>query len=376
MESSEPSPGRGAQILVAFRPPAAGFGGDHLFFGERQHYFGDSSHWLEPTKILAQRGLAHGIAFHTDDVVRLTDASVFVFGEVPTSRREIRRLRQQHAHLKIVLHILESPLGRDWIFDPRNHSDFDAVVSYNPALYDGVRYHTFKLPAGGLNSHPSPEGALWENRKIACMVAQVPNVRPFLPRRSGLRMIRTGWRFTPRTWWNYVTEGGSLYGERLRIARVCEEVLGDQFDIFGAGWPKANGVASERTGFSCARGVHEGSKLELLQDYRFIIAYENCLNDCGYISEKLFDALLTGCVPVYLGNKSIGKYLPEEAFVDARKFRTRRDLAIHLKTMSQERWLTVRRAGSAFLCDTAAALFGSEQYAASMIKAVQRVMSA
>ena len=359
-------------ILVAFEPLTSELGDDRLFYGESYCHFGDASHWLEPTKVLAQRGRCCGIEFHTADVVNLEDAAVFIFGDMPASPDQVKRLRQDYPHLKIVLHILESPLRRDWIFDRRNHSYFDAVVSYNPELDDGVKHTAFKLPAGGLGKN-IPPGAPWEDRKIACMLAQMQNVHPI---RSGLGLIRRGWKFSQLSWWNYITASGSLYREKVRIARQCEDTLAEQFDIFGPYWPMAKSGGNHGKVFRSARGTYKGSKLDLLPNYRFTIAYENCLNDCGYISEKLFDALLAGCVPVYLGNKSIAKYVPETAFVDARKFNLRRDLAIHLREMPRERWLAMRCAGSAFLRDEAVGLFGSEQYAAAVIKAVQQVMSA
>lgn len=266
-------------------------------------------------------------------------------------------------------------MGRDWIFDPVNHSDFDAVVSYNQMLDEKERYFSFRIPAGGLGSTEIPAGASWQERKIACLIAHIPNVRPIFVRRTGLGMIRNGWRFTPRTWWNYVTEGGSLYRERLSIARQCEETLGDQFDIFGPGWSKAKSGKNRRNAFLSARGAYKGSKLQLLQNYRFTIAYENCLNDYGYVTEKLFDSLLAGCVPVYLGDKSIQKFVPEGVFVDPRQFKTRLALARYLKTMPEALWRSMREAGSAFVRTEAIHRFGSSQYAQAILGAVRYVMS-
>jgi hypothetical protein len=229
----EPTP----SIRVAFRPPASGFGNDKLFFGDYLKYIGDASHWLEPTKFLAKYGRSCGIEFHTDDMVELRDIDVFVFGEAPSSLYDVRRLRELHPHIKIVLQILESPLGRAWVFDPDNHRAFDAVVSYNTELSDKENCFLYKIPAGGLDEFSESAGLSWEDRKVACLIAQAPNVAPFIMRRSGYGMISRGWKFTPRTWWNYVSEGGSLYAERLKVARSCEDVLGQAFDIFGPGWP-------------------------------------------------------------------------------------------------------------------------------------------
>lgn len=346
---------------------------DVLFSGDIYTHFGDASHWLEPTRFLARYGRARGIEFHTDDMIDLESASVLVFGELPVSRYEVQKLRDQHPHLKLILHIVETPIGREWTFDPANHKDFDAVVSYNPKLNDGERYHLFRIPAGGLETFCSAPGVPWEERKTACMIANVPNVRPLLPRHSGFGMMRNGWKFNPRTWWNYITEGGSLYGERWNIARKFEEVFGEQFDIFGPGWPKSH-VRGAREGFLSARGAYEGSKLDLLQDYRFTIAYENCRNDCGYISEKMFDALLGGCVPVYLGNQRISEEVPDNVFVDARKFSTRRELVEYVGGMPQAQWQAMRDAGADFIRTKAKERFGALQYAEAIVGAIQHAV--
>lgn len=365
-----------SRTRVAFRPAAAALGRDMMFCGEYYRHVGDASHWMEPTWALARIGLAHGIEFHTDDMVDLADSDVLVFGDLPASRRDISRIRHDHPHLKLILQILETPIGRAWTFDPANHSDFDAVVSYNPALNDGKRYFGFRIPAGGLGSRDVPSGASWRERKVACMIANVPNARPVYIRRSGAGLVRRGWRLTPRTWWHYVSEGGSLYRERLRIARQSEETLGGQFDIFGPGWPKAHSGSPRGKGFASARGPYAGSKLDLLPHYRFTIAYENCLNDCGYITEKLFDGLLAGCVPVYLGNHRIERLVPPDAFVDARRFASRRQLAEFLAAMPEGRWRQMRAAGEAFVRDEAVPLFGSMQYIDAIFSAVRQVTSA
>jgi hypothetical protein len=362
------------RVIVAVRPRIAGLAEDKLFYSNNHIHVGDASHWMEPYRTLAKVGLSSGLEFHTDDVVDVERASVFIFGEMPASPQEVAQLRESYPHLKFILQILETPLGRKWVFSPENHSDFDAVISYDPTRNDGSRYRSFNIPIGGLEIDV-PSGSTWRERKIACLVAHVPNVRPFLVRRTGFRMMLNGWKFTPQTWWNYVTEGGSLYRERLQMARDCEELLGDQFDIFGPGWPKAERGVDFGKGFTSARGPYRGSKLELLQNYRFNIAYENCLNDCGYISEKLFDALLAGCVPVYLGNRSIQRYVPEQVFVDARKFATHVDLIGYIRSMSDEQWRDMRNAGAAFLHTEAGAQFGSMQYVQCVMDAIRFVLN-
>ena len=356
---------------IAFRPTTESLGGDRLFRDETYTHVGDASHWLEPARSLAQHGANNGFVFHTDDMVDLREADALILGELPMSGHELTELRKRYRRLKLLLQVTETPLGRAWAFDPANHSVFDAVLTYNHRLAGRPGYFLYKLPAGGLTSWERLRpGSSWDERKTASMVAHVPNVTPWFPRRSGLGMLRAGWRFTPRTWWNYVREGGSLYQERFSVSLCLAEMLAGDFDIYGPGWSRI-GNAAIRAAY---RGPALEAKLELLGRYRFTIAYENCLNDVGYISEKLFDAFLAGTVPVYLGNLKIEELVPTASFVDARKFTSRKELGAFIKGMPKRQWAEMRAAGDAFLRNGADRLFGADQYVQAVLQAVQFVL--
>lgn len=55
--------------------------------------------------------------------------------------------------------------------------------------------------------------------------------------------------------------------------------------------------------------------LEWLNDYKFIISFENSFGN-GYVTEKLFNGLCAGIVPIYWGdNQSAKKYFNSERFL-------------------------------------------------------------
>lgn len=62
-------------------------------------------------------------------------------------------------------------------------------------------------------------------------------------------------------------------------------------------------------------------KLAFLKDYKFNIAFENSRVD-GYTTEKLFDALAAGTLPIYWGNPSVKFDVPENCFINLSKFAT------------------------------------------------------
>jgi hypothetical protein len=46
----------------------------------------------------------------------------------------------------------------------------------------------------------------------------------------------------------------------------------------------------------------------------------------GYITEKIFDCLYAGTIPLYLGAPDILKYVPADVFVDCRKYSSWTDM--------------------------------------------------
>lgn len=78
------------------------------------------------------------------------------------------------------------------------------------------------------------------------------------------------------------------------------------------------------------------SKLELYRQYKFVIAFEN--STCAdYVTEKLYDPLLAGAVPVYLGAPNTGVFAPHpDSYIDVNKFKNARELAGYIRTVARD----------------------------------------
>lgn len=65
--------------------------------------------------------------------------------------------------------------------------------------------------------------------------------------------------------------------------------------------------------------------------YPFYLAFEN--SECvDYVTEKLWDGLIAGSIPVYLGAPNIDDFLPDpSAVINARDFSNAKELAAYLK---------------------------------------------
>lgn len=102
----------------------------------------------------------------------------------------------------------------------------------------------------------------------------------------------------------------SYYPERVRAIRWFEQNALDSFTLYGPGWH----------GHPSWRGVlPAGTKRVAMRHFKFSIVIENA-RTVGYITEKIFDAMIAGCVPVYLGAPNVADWIPDTCFVDLRDF--------------------------------------------------------
>ena len=87
-------------------------------------------------------------------------------------------------------------------------------------------------------------------------------------------------------------------------------------------------------------GVHIGAgqaaKLDLIGQYRFTLAFENAI-EADYVTEKLYDALIAGSVPVYLGAPNVADFAPApHCYIDAARFAGPVELAAYLNRLVED----------------------------------------
>lgn len=78
------------------------------------------------------------------------------------------------------------------------------------------------------------------------------------------------------------------------------------------------------------------TKLELSASYHFTLALENAVDD-DYVTEKFFDPLVAGSIPVYLGAPNVARFAPgERCFIDVGRFASARALADELHAVAAD----------------------------------------
>lgn len=155
----------------------------------------------------------------------------------------------------------------------------------------------------------------------------------------------------------------------LRIKAMAELSKFGVVDLYGMGWERwwsrealwLPYWLNRRTLMSIYKGKC-ASKFEVLQNYEFCLCFENMWMD-GYITEKIFDCLYAGTIPLYQGAPDIIDYVPADVFVDCRKYSSWTEMWDSVVTMSDERINEMRNAGRDFLkSDMANKFYDSIRY--------------
>jgi len=150
-----------------------------------------------------------------------------------------------------------------------------------------------------------------------------------------------------------VSRNGDLYSTRIEALAVLAKV--DAVDLYGRGWERWWSRNSMWLPYwrhrSTLMSIYKGackSKFEVLSQYAFALCFENMEME-GYITEKLFDCLYAGTIPLYLGAKDISDLIPEGVYIDCRKYTSWVAMWHEISGMSSEQISAMREAGRAYL---------------------------
>ena len=319
-----------------------------------------------------------GFSLNTCDVVDSKQADILWFMDLPREKRkfvEIKRSAKRGA--KLALQILESPLLFPAAFVEANRREFDAVVSFEHGNGRDNEF-TYELP---IDPEPSFEGMPFQQRKLAVMV-NTNRVEGWLATRKlgfvglpGVGAYFSGWKLPPLHWTHPAK--GELYSWRRKMAQEFEQQCPEEYDLFGDGWGgqkiswcpflhRHPNRCHRIESINLSAKERSSAKRKKLGNYKFVIASENYVGSQGYISEKIFDALLGGSVPVYLGEEGITDSVPGSCFIDARQFHSLEHLVKKLEGMSEEEWQQIRSAGKAFLNSNEFLEFTNQKFALKM----------
>lgn len=126
-----------------------------------------------------------------------------------------------------------------------------------------------------------------------------------------------------------------LYLDRLEVIRYFSRNA--QFDLYGTGWAQSGGRGEIREAIKKVYRGYVKDKLEILQNYKFSICFENAIFG-GLVSEKIIDSLFAGCIPVYFGAPDVADYIPKSCFIDFRDFKNYEELERCLENFGEKEY--------------------------------------
>jgi len=196
----------------------------------------------------------------------------------------------------------------------------------------------------------------------------------------------------------YSNHSGELYSQRYNLINFFEKNTNYSFSLYGTNWNNCY----KKIYYNIVKRMHKylltlyifkifehfinisglnryflikiknfkgplSPKIPKLKNYKFNICYENTGNVNGYITEKIFDCFLSGCIPVYLGAPNIKKHIPEDTFIDRREFNSDIDLINFLENINEEKYLNYQNSIKLFLNSEKAIQFSSNYIAEKII---------
>ena len=225
---------------------------------------------------------------------------------------------------KRVLLPWEPPTVTPFLYTKKLLSKYHKVFTWNNDLVDGKKflkiYHKVRQPL-------IPNRPAFKAKKLCCMV--------FAYKQS-----------------NYPLE---LYSLRRQIVRYFGDKSGE-FDLYGVGWPLStpnyHGIAH--------------SKRAVIKNYKFCFAMENTRDISGYMTEKMWDAFSAGVIPIYLGDREVGKEIPSACFIDMRNFSDLDALLSYVKSMPEEEYEARIQAITDFLASDTAKKYTTKNFVKSV----------
>ena len=151
----------------------------------------------------------------------------------------------------------------------------------------------------------------------------------------------------------------------------------DDFSLYGVGWDQPIQGFS-RNYHNAALKAYKGSipsdvrrKREVMSRFKFAICFENCAFP-GYVTEKIFDCFLAGCIPVYFGAPDISDFVPSSAFIDYRRFGNYANLDGFLRGMTESEALKYLEAAREFLASPAFDKFTVDYLVNDMLNVIEK----
>ena len=158
---------------------------------------------------------------------------------------------------------------------------------------------------------------------------------------------------------------GDLYQRRAGLAYALNLNLGEKFALWGHGWPFPGSLGRLSGG--------PNSKHLAYASCEFAVCMENNNSIPGYVTEKLFNALAAGCIPIYEYCEDDPE-IPQDVFINAKHFGHPDEIIDLIRGMGPNEKREYRAAGTRFLESPRAYHFDSKRYVETLFEEVKNLL--
>ena len=298
---------------------------------------------LYPLHHLAQVAREQGISVSTIDTEPLDSYDAIIFFDYPGDHNRYLKKLIDMKFENLYLFLFENEIIKpdNWKMD--HYRYFKKIFTWRDDIIDNKKIFKFFLP----NKIPDAISFnISQKTKFCCMIAG--NKKNNQPR--------------------------ELYSERIRAITWFEINRPAHFDLYGKGWdlplpsfftPLKPVLQPFYNKFFPHYTFYRGeitSKRTILEQYKFSICYENVRDIPGYITEKIFDCFFAGCVPIYLGASNVTDYIPENSFIDKRKFSDYSELFDYINELSEDDYMQYLQSIEDYIRSEKILPFGAESF--------------
>ena len=309
----------------------------------------NGGHFFLPWRELRDTFAKEGIELNTPDVNA---------GRKVAFEFHLNAQRTVPAQTRCYTFLYEDPLVRPLNVDRAQLARYRKVFAWNEDLIDDQHVLRLDYPHA-LDVHDVPG---WDDRPLFCVLVASNKALRYPSARA-------------------------LHGLRVDVIRHFEAHAPELFTLYGHGWdippvqPGAWGRIAKRLNEWRRRWrpefkpfpSYQGKvrrKADVLERARFCICYENSRGSPGYVTEKIFDCFVSGCVPVYIGTPHAEPAIPAACFIDGERFASPAELLAFLRSTSPAQFADYQRAMRRFLASPASQRFSNAHFCQRIVATI------
>lgn len=258
----------------------------------------------------------HGYDFHLATVLnpnlydQLTSSDIIVIA-APIKKNFAFPFNHLKEGAKVYYWVLESPVFMDPLVSSADTNRFEKKFTWQRDLVDNDKTFFVPLDTRVTTGTKIPKD-ISHKRILAMQIAS-----PY--KSGGSSKNKYSLRHSSTLWWlkNHPQE----------------------YEFYGKDWPflLENLNDNLKPAFHAAYKGYAEDKIKALSEAFFALAFENTVHR-DYVSEKIYDVMKAGTVPVYLGAPNVEEFVPKECFINYADFKNDEDLYAFLKAVTPQQY--------------------------------------